>query len=106
MKRIARRDQEIDRLKAEVRGLRKQLCGRKTEKGKAETTLQGLEKVSSGRRRGQQPGRVGHGRREHSHLPAVVTPADLPVDPWNMSEEVKAALRSPFSGSGEVYDSS
>jgi transposase len=80
LERIARRDQEIDRLKAEVRGLRQQLFGRKTEKGQAEPTPPGLEKVSSGRRRGQQPGRTGHGRRDHSHLPAVVTPVDLPAD--------------------------
>jgi transposase len=80
LERIAQRDQEIDRLKGEVRGLRQQLFGRKTEKGKAEQASQGLEKASSGRRRGQQPGRAGHGRRDHSHLPAVITPVDLPAD--------------------------
>ena len=80
LERIAQRNQEIDRLKGEVRGLRQQLFGRKTEKGKADQALQGQEKTSSGRRRGQQPGRAGHGRRDHSHLPAVVTPVDLPAD--------------------------
>jgi len=78
--RIAQRDQEMDRLKAEVRRLRQQLFGRKTEKGKAEPVPQGLKQASSGRRRGQQPGGAGHGRRDHSHLPAVVTPVDLPAD--------------------------
>jgi transposase len=77
--RIAQRDQEIDRLKADVRRLRQQLFGRKTEKGKAEPVPQGLEQGPSGRRRGQQPGRAGHGRRDHSHLPAVVTLVDLPA---------------------------
>lgn len=80
LERIARRDQEIDRLKAEVRRLRQQLFGRKTEKGKAGQIPQGLEKVPTGRRRGQQPGHTGHGRRDHSHLPAVVTLLDLPTD--------------------------
>jgi transposase len=80
LNRIAQRDQEIDRLKAEVRGLRQQLFGRKTEKGKAGQPLLGLEEAPTGRRRGQQPGRAGHGRRDHSHLPAVVTPVDLPAD--------------------------
>lgn len=80
LERIAKRDQEIDRLKGEVRGLRQQLFGRKTEKGKAEPTPQGLGETSSGRRRGQQPGCAGHGRRDHSHLPAVVTPVDIPAD--------------------------
>ena len=84
LERIAQRDQEIDRLKAEVRGLRQQLFGRKTEKhpkgARAEQAPPGLEKSPTGRRRGQQPGHAGHGRRDHSHLPAVVTPVDLPAD--------------------------
>jgi transposase len=80
LERIAQRDQEIDRLKAEVRGLRQQLFGRKTEKGKAEQAPQDLAKSPTGRRRGQQPGHAGHGRRDHSHLPALVTPLDLPAD--------------------------
>src|SRR3989304_3564024 len=80
LKRIAKRDQEIDRLKGEVRGLRQQLFGRKTEKGGEGQVLQGPEKVSSGRRRGQQPGQAGHGRRDHSHLPADIVPADLPAN--------------------------
>src|SRR5664280_750777 len=80
LERIAELDQEIDRLKGEVRGLRQQLFGRKTEKGGEGQVLQGLEKVSSGRRRGQQPGQAGHGRRDHSHLPADIVLADLPAD--------------------------
>ena len=80
LKRIAQRDQEIERLKGEVRGLRQQLFGRKTEKGKTEQTPQGEEKPRSGRPRGQQRGHAGHGRRDHSHLPAVITPLDLPAD--------------------------
>ncbi len=80
LERIAQRDQEIDRLKGEVRGLRQQLFGRKTEKGDAAQALPGLEKVSSGRRRGQQPGQAGHGRRDHSHLPTEITMVDLPTD--------------------------
>ncbi len=80
LERIAQRDQEIDRLKGQVRDLRQQLFGRKSEKGKAEQAPPGLEKTASGRRRGQQPGGAGHGRRDHSHLPAVVTPVDLPAE--------------------------
>jgi transposase len=78
LERVAQRDQEIDRLKGEVRGLRQQLFGRKTEKGKAGQAPQSLEKTPSGRRRGQQAGSVGHGRRDHSHLPCVITSVDLP----------------------------
>jgi transposase len=82
-KRLAQRDQEIERLKAEVRRLQQQLFGRKTEKHpkgtRAGQTGPDTQKTSSGRRRGQQPGRAGHGRRDHSHLPAIVTPLDLPA---------------------------
>jgi hypothetical protein len=80
LERIAQRDQEIERLKADVRRLRQQLFGRKTEKGKAGQLPQDLEKAPTGRRRGQQLGHAGHGRRDHSHLPAVVTFLDLPTD--------------------------
>ena len=80
LERVAQRDREIERLKGEVRGVRQQLFGRKTEKGGAGQVSQGLEKSSSGRRRGQQPGQAGHGRRDHSHLPADIVLADLPAD--------------------------
>jgi len=79
LERLAERDREIERLKGDVRGLRQQLFGRKTEKGKGQEALPGQEQAPSGRRRGQQPGGIGHGRRDHSHLPAVVTSADLPA---------------------------
>jgi transposase len=80
LERIAQRDEEIDRLKGEVRGLRQQLFGRKTEQGKTDQGPPGEEKPRRGRRRGQQRGHAGHGRRNHSHLPAVITPVDLPAD--------------------------
>lgn len=78
--RVARVEQENGELKAEVRRLRQQLFGRKTEQGQAGEALLGFEKPSCGRRRGQQRGRPGHGRREPSHLPEKVSVVDLPAD--------------------------
>jgi len=80
LKRIAERDQQIAELKANVRQLRQQLFGRKTEKGCMGQPAAAFEKPASNRRRGQQRGSKGHGRRDHSHLPAKEVLADLPAD--------------------------
>ena len=80
LKRIAERDQQIAELKANVRQLRQQLFGRKTEKGGMDQPAAALEKPASNRRRGQQRGSKGHGRRDHSHLPAKEVLLDLPAE--------------------------
>ena len=80
LQRLSERDQQIARLKADVRQLRQQLFGRKTEKGSVGQLPAVPEKPASCRRRGQQRGSTGHGRRDHSHLPAKEVLIDLPVD--------------------------
>ena len=78
LERIAQRDQEIDRLKAEVRGLRQQLFGRKTEKGKAAPIPQGLEKIvqrpaawpTAGPGRARAPGPLPFAGRSHASGPS------------------------------------
>ncbi len=80
LSRIGERDQQIAQLKADVRQLRQQLFGRKTEKGSPGQLPSVSDKPASCRRRGQQRGSTGHGRRDHSHLPAKEVPIDLPVD--------------------------
>lgn len=80
LQRISERDQQIAQLKAEVRQLRQQLFGRKTEKGSLGQPAAAFEKPASNRRRGQQRGSRGHGRRDHSHLPAKEVLIDLPAE--------------------------
>ena len=60
---------ELDLALAQVRGLRQRAFGTKSESSR---TLPALRPVSTtpGRARGQQPGRVGHGRTRLSQLPA------------------------------------
>jgi transposase len=73
-------EQENAELKAQIRQLQQQLFGRKTEAKAASEAVPGLGKPASGRPRGQQRGRPGHGRRDHSHLPAEIIEVDLPID--------------------------
>ncbi len=73
---------ENDQLKALLRLREQQLFGRKTEAGAA--TEPTVPPANLGtpprRRRGQQRGRKGPKRRDHSHLPAVVEDHELPPE--------------------------
>ena len=80
--REARLKDEVERLKALVRLREQQLFGRKTETT-ATTAPSTSDKSHPGtppRSRGQQRGKPGPGRRDHSHLPAVHEDHLLPSD--------------------------
>jgi transposase len=74
--------QEIEQLRAQLRLREQQLFGRKTEAGaSAALTPPATDPAATPRRRrGQQPGRPGPRRRDHSHLPAVVEEHELPAE--------------------------
>jgi transposase len=73
--------QEIEQLRAQLRLREQQLFGRKTEAGATAALLPpATDPAATPRRRGQQPGRPGPRRRDHSHLPAVVEGHDLPAE--------------------------
>jgi transposase len=96
--RIQRREAELQQrladLEAEVRLLKHRLYGRRTEFHHHPNSLAhapgddgrpGRERdtpaaPATPRRRGQQRGRPGHGRRQHQHLPATAETADLPPE--------------------------
>ena len=70
---------EIDKLKAKVSLRERQMFGKKSEKGtQSQSTQSNPDKEK--KPRGQQPGSQGHGRRDHSHLPAQEETHDLPED--------------------------
>jgi transposase len=67
---------QVAALEAQVRDLTQRLYGTKSEKS-AGSDMAPVSKPSKPRPRGQQPGRPGHGRSDHSALPVVVEVHDL-----------------------------
>jgi transposase len=83
LEREAKLKAEVDRLQALLRLREQQLFGRKTEAGTAtEPTITPAVPGTPPprRKRGQQRGRKGPKRRDHSHLPAVVEDHVLPPE--------------------------
>jgi transposase len=73
--------QEVERLKAELRALQQRFQGRKSQ---TPTTIvppkPAADMSQPKRRRGQQPGQRGPLRRSHEHLPVVEEVIDLPPE--------------------------
>jgi transposase len=70
--------QKIAELKAKLRLREQQLFGRKSEKGHNKQESAKSDVDGNKKRRGQQPGTKGHGRRDYSHLPAKEEYFDIP----------------------------
>ncbi len=74
--RACQREQELKRkiqeLEAKLRLRERQLFGRKSEKSNSHKSHKSKPTISKppNRPKGQQPGSTGHGRKDHSHLPA------------------------------------
>jgi transposase len=86
LERVRKLEQQVEQLEAEKRQLQQQAFGRRSEKAAKTSTddwLKGLEdqdEAGAARRRGQQAGRSGPGRRDYSHLPACVETIALPPE--------------------------
>ncbi len=88
--REAQLQDEVGRLQARLRLREQQLFGRKSEAhpnhpdaptaAGAATATDTPAPPTPKRRRGQQPGHKGHGRRDYSHLPTTPEVLDLPPD--------------------------
>ena len=66
--------QEKQQLNARIRYLEQKLYGRKSEKNNSSeknTSTESPGDEPSKRKRGQQPGAPGHGRRDYNHLPVI-----------------------------------
>jgi len=74
-------EEEKRDLEAKVAGLNQLHFGRSSEKRPPPPPPAPDAAAGTGRRkRGQQPGSKGHGRRNHEHLPTTVEERDLPED--------------------------
>jgi transposase len=63
---------EVEELKAKLRKKEQQIFGKSSEKNSPkQDSSSALKKDKPKKNRGQQPGSVGHGRRDYSHLPAL-----------------------------------
>ena len=83
---------------ATIRDLPQRLYGTKSEKATRPTTT-GAPASASSRKRGQQPGSPGHGRRDCAALPGVVEGRDL--SPAEQYCAVCGAAFRPFPGPEE-----
>src|SRR5580698_5731725 len=75
-KQIKTREEELiaenEELKAKLRKREQQLFGKSSEKNvKGLDKNPNSQKEQSKKKRGQQPGSQGHGRRDYSHLPTI-----------------------------------
>jgi len=81
--REAQKDEQIQQLQAEIKKLKQDLFGRKSEKTsaseKADDSTTNPAQPDK-KPRGQREGGKGHGRRDYSHLPAVEEPHEIPQD--------------------------
>lgn len=69
VERLLEKDRQIEALKSKVAELQRRLFGRKSERGKGAGI--GLPPMGPKRKRGQQRGAAGHGRRVRKELPVV-----------------------------------
>jgi hypothetical protein len=75
--------EQIQHLQGEIRDLERRLYGRKTETSSStnpQANAQARPNNKRRRSRGQQFGSMGHGRRNHDHLPTSHEDCDLPAD--------------------------
>jgi transposase len=75
--------EQVHHLQGEIRELKRRLYGRRTETSSATerpVNPNASEPATTKRKRGQQRGSKGHGRRNHDHLPTIDEDCVLPKD--------------------------
>ena len=72
--------EKVQRLQGELRELKRRVYGRKSETSTTTNPQRHPTNPDKARKRGQQRGSKGHGRRNHDHLPAEHEDCTLPED--------------------------
>jgi transposase len=84
LERIGQLKEELDQAHGQVHALQDKLFGRKSEKTAASDRSNDLldpeATTAAAKKRGAQPGHVGHGRRDYSHLPVEEEFVALPEE--------------------------
>ncbi len=92
LKRIEQLKDELHQSQGQVRSLQDKLFGRKSEKSvqgnRSHAWFDPENVATTAKKRGAQPGHIGHGRRDYSHLPVVEEFVALP----------EASLSCPICG--------
>ncbi len=98
--------QRIQQLEGEIRELKRRLYGRKSETSSATNPQHpnGSGADRPRRRRGQQPGSPGHGRRNHDHLPTSHETCVLPKDQQCCSCCGQPLEEIPGSADGDILE--
>ena len=102
--------EKIDLLEGQIRELKRRLFGRKSETTSSTqpTTIPPKPTDPSNdrkpRKRGQQPGSNGHGRRNHEHLPAEHENCTLPLDQQCCSCCGEPFVEIPGSADGDILE--
>ena len=94
--RLSKRIQELE---SQVKELRKNLYGRKTEKSISKSS-QEIKDKKEHKKRGKVPGSKGHGRKSREELPVTEVTLDLPVD-----EKVCPCCGLPYAETSRTEDS-
>lgn len=104
VERNAKQQAELDKAKAEIRQLKDERFGKKTEKQSPSDRTNRLddptEQPAPKKKRGRQPGSPAPQRRDYSHLPARFQDVDVPD-----AEKVCACCGLPLEGLGQNEDS-
>lgn len=96
--------EQILHLQGQVRELERRLYGRKSETSAATKPPLNPNHNGKPRKRGQQPGSKGHGRRNHEHLPTTDEPCVLPKDQQCCAACGEAFEQIPGSADGDILE--
>jgi transposase len=100
--------EELRQAKGEIRALRDERFGRKSEKAtqtdRSNDLFDPLESSVPSRKRGAQPGQEGHGRRDYSHLPVVEEFVSLPTESLSCPTCGKPATMMSASEDSELLE--
>jgi len=107
-KRIDRLKEELDQSRGQTRALQDQLFGRKSEKSARSDRSNDLfdpeEVAAATKKRGAQPGHVGHRRRDYSHLPVQEEFVPLPKESLACPHCGKPATRMSATEDSELLE--